>query len=403
MKKNMLREKQAYFLILFFLLFSCKKVLLKDAMETTSISMYNPDNDNGEKPDNGEQKEGDYQEYVFGDNAWYWRCAGGKGEALCRGSKENYTELQISLSYSKDSAELKIWGIAPDWSITYSRSNALGPLEDKKCMEGLFGMLVEEQNHSAIAQDLLENTNLALGEKEQRMAALILESIVILLRTEIQQGFRDYLGKIMEGKDTFSGDAMSNFLLGEKNGNDRITLNQFKYHFGDNVEAIFRKWKSLTRGKEYVKITSRRQVDVDIVVKSSAEHTAIKQLAGKEAYYLRLLNELRGDRTDQDHLLAADLLENKDCTIRTYRQQEAAAALEAIIALAEQEGKHEAVSSFRDQLQAAGKQGGKLDFIEEMMRNEFQEEYYKVYGHGTEGESEEDENYYLGDEDEYSK
>jgi hypothetical protein len=38
-----------------------------------------------------------------------------------------------------------------------------------------------------------------------------------------------------------------------------------------------------------------------------------------------------------------------------------------------------------------------------MMRNEFQEEYYKVYGHGTEGESEEDENYYLGDEDEYSK
>ncbi|MCG8341054.1 MAG: hypothetical protein MI674_07350 [Cytophagales bacterium] len=366
------------------LLTCCKKKLIQEPAQDILVSM----------------EQGDDANYRFRDNALEWRLCG--SPPPCRGSEENYTELNIILGYSKDEVALSILDITPKWLITYSRSNALGPLEDEDCMKRLFEMLVGKQNHSAIAQDLLENTNLALREKEQRKAALILESIVSLLRTEIQQGFRDYLGKIREGKVTFSGDTMNNFLREEKNGNDRIALNQFEYRFGDNVEAILRNWESLIRGKEYVVITSRSKVD--IAVKSSAENTTIdEQLAEEEAYYSRLVDELKGGRADQDSLLARDLLKNTDYTICTYRQKDAAAALEAIIALAEGGGKHEAVNSFRSQLQAVGEQGGELDFIKKMMRKAFKEEYYKVYGHGTEGESEEDENYYLGDEDEYSK
>ncbi|MCG8340835.1 MAG: hypothetical protein MI674_06215, partial [Cytophagales bacterium] len=220
--------------------------------------------------------------------------------------------------------------------------------------------------------DLLENTNLVLCEEKQRIAALILESIVSLLRTEIQQGFRAYLRAIKENKATFSRDAMNNFL------NNSITPNQRKYRFGDNVEAIYGRWSY--ENKEYMKITSRGGIRVN--VKHSHYAPYIKQLA-QSGDYRTLIEELRTTRkrisssditkTVDDSLIATDLLDNTDYSLSIITQQDAASVLEAIVGLAEEWRKQGAAKLFRGYLRAV--QAGRTGLSIENMRKHFKFAY----------------------------
>ena len=97
-------------------------------------------------PKEEDEKENDTT-YTFRDNAWEWKLY--RTPFPCRGREEDYTKLKIGLVYCENMVSLVIRDIPPNtvgiphkWLIEYSRSNALGPLEDNDCMERLFGMLL---------------------------------------------------------------------------------------------------------------------------------------------------------------------------------------------------------------------------------------------------------------------